>query len=203
MSEIAWKSEWNTFSQFYFFFEAPGHSDFKVHIYQVSQNMSFFQLPKMPFSWSVHKLQRARLRLLYPIAYPSSKHALDLNTERQCKQLPSDLSQDMQASPVSAVTKHCILFFCEMCTSTIASILHSKPTPRFIWRTRHLVFDNRYASQNSSQWNISEVCPFHDRNLIHHQEKHPKFISTLLHRFTWEDCTLKWVFTRLQSIKTK
>lgn len=82
-----------------FFFESSGHCVFKVHISQVSHNMSFFfKSVRKPFSWSVHKPQRARLWLLYPIAYPSSKHALDLNTERQCKQLPSDLSQDVQAS---------------------------------------------------------------------------------------------------------
>lgn len=89
------------FYSFFFFFESPGHCDFKVHISQVSHNMSsFFKLLKKPFPWSVRKPQRARLWLLYPIAYPSSKRALDLNAERQCKQLPSHLSQDMQARPV-------------------------------------------------------------------------------------------------------
>lgn len=50
--------------------------------------MSFFKLLKKPFSWSVHKLQRARLWLLYPIAYPSSKHDLILTQKDSANSFP-------------------------------------------------------------------------------------------------------------------
>lgn len=103
-------------------------------ISQVSHSMSFFKLLKKPFTWWwVHKPQRARLWLLYPIAYLSFEHALDLNAERQCKLLPSDSSQDVQASlPFLCCYEAWNLIFCGVCTQTTASTTHSKSTLGFL-----------------------------------------------------------------------
>lgn len=201
MSQRVWKSEWNCFFLFtvYFFLPLFGALWFQGSYHpSASQYVLFLKLLKKPFSWSVRKAQRARLRLLYPSDYPSSEHALDLNADGQ---LPSDLSQDVQAGLAFLCCQEVwnLFFFGRSAHSDhcLRNTFHIYS--RASWRTRHiyLLFGNRYASQNSSQWNNSEVCPFHDRTLIHHGDKHPKFISTSLLRFTWEVCTLKWVHALL------
>lgn len=109
----------------------------------VSYNMSFFfKLLKKPFSWSVRRPQRARLWLLYPIVYPSSKHALDLNTERQCKQLPTDLSQGVQASlSFLCCYKAWNLMFFVKCTLKQQHLHNTfQIYSRVFWRTRHICY---------------------------------------------------------------
>lgn len=125
----------------------------------------FFKLLKKPFSWSVRKLQRAKLWLLYPIAYPSSKHELDLNTERQHKQLLSDFGLHVQAS--YAVRKHGIWFKSFFVWSAHSD--HSLQNTfeiysRDSWRTRHIcsLAIDIFSKQQSveQQW----CAPFPQQN---------------------------------------
>lgn len=103
--------------------------------------MSFlFELLKKPFSWSIQNPQRARLRLLYPTAYPSSKHALDLNAERQHKQFSSDLSQDVQASlpSPSPLPRTRFIYLRSACAQAAASHNTSQINSLVSWRTRRI-----------------------------------------------------------------
>lgn len=131
MSQRVWKSEWNCFFLFtvYFFLPLFGALWFQGSYHpSVSQYVLFLKLLKKPFSWSVRKAQRARLRLLYPSDYPSSEHALDLNADGQ---LPSDLSQDVQAGLAFLCCQevwNLFFFLGEVHTQTTASVTHSTST---------------------------------------------------------------------------
>lgn len=182
---------------FYSFFvvvvEAAGHCVFKVHISQVSHNMSFFlsQRGSLSHDQSANrKGQGCDSCILLPIL-PRSVHLI-LTQKDSANSFPQ-ISATMceQACPSSAITKPWDLISfvkCVECVSVCVCVYsdHSSSITHctnllsgFLKDKTHLLFRNRYASHNSSQWNNSEVCPFHDRALIHHEDKHPKFISTL------------------------
>lgn len=133
VSQRVWKSEWNCFFLFTVFFSSSLRGTV-ISRFISSKCLTicpFLKLPKTPFSWSVRKAQRARLRLLYPSAYPSSEHALDLNADGQ---LPSDLSQDVQAGLAFLCCQEVwnLFFLGEVHTQTTASVTHSTSTLRLL-----------------------------------------------------------------------
>lgn len=98
-----------------------------------------FKLLEKPFSWSAYKQQRARLWLLYPIAYPSSKHALDLNAGRQFKQLPHIWDwMCKQACPSPFVTKYGTWLFLWRVHSDHILYNIFQIYSWVFWRTRHI-----------------------------------------------------------------
>lgn len=121
---------------FYFIFRALWFKG--LYFPSVSQYILLLKVTEDAFSWLVCKLQKARLWLLYPIAYPSSKHELDLNTERQHNQLQIWACMCKQAYPSYALRKHFILFYLCVCvrvwwgTQTITSRTHSKSTLKIL-----------------------------------------------------------------------